>query len=136
MQVHKGFCRRYYVDTFFVVQHSYYIYPTAIDRIETKKFSRKFPIVLYDIREIDNLIVDFQIYIQHQEENTELKVVDKLPLTSASPLSETQLDELPVVEEEEKSESANMESASDPIQIAQYGSYVSYIVDLSLPRWN
>lgn len=61
MQVYEGFSRRYYVETVFIVNSSYYIYPTAIDRIETKKFSQKFPIVLYDIREIDNLIVDFEV---------------------------------------------------------------------------
>lgn len=61
MQVYEGFSRRYYVETVFIVNCSYYIYPTAIDRIETKKFSQKFPIVLYDIREIDNLIVEFEV---------------------------------------------------------------------------
>ena len=65
MQVHKWFCRRYNVETVFVFKSSYYIYPTAIDRIETKKFSRKFPIVLYDIREIDNLIVEFKTVIYY-----------------------------------------------------------------------
>lgn len=53
------------METVFVFKSSYYIYPTAIDRIETKKFSRKFPIVLYDIREIDNLIVEFKTVIYY-----------------------------------------------------------------------
>lgn len=40
-----------------VLRHSYYIYPKAIDSIEPKQNSRKFPIVVYDIREVDSIQV-------------------------------------------------------------------------------
>lgn len=42
-----------------LLRPSYYIYPKAIDRIETAQHSRKFPVVLYDIREIETIRVLF-----------------------------------------------------------------------------
>ena len=45
-----------------LIRHSYYIYPKAIDRIETAPHSRKFPVVLYDIREIETIRVCFWMY--------------------------------------------------------------------------
>ena len=43
----------------FLFLYSYYIYPTAIDRIETVETSRKFPIIVYDLRNIEKVQVYF-----------------------------------------------------------------------------
>ena len=39
------------------LSNRYVVYPKQMDRFETKPQSRKFPIVLYDLREVDNIRV-------------------------------------------------------------------------------
>ena len=49
----------------FNLSNRYVVYPKQMDRFETKPYSRKFPIVLYDLREVDNIRVELCICI-HQ----------------------------------------------------------------------
>lgn len=87
-----------------VCYSSYSIFPKSIDRMETKKSSRKFPIILYDLREVDNIRV-FSLWLNYlKEDNAELKQVDLSTIVSTvTAFSHENMEELPVVEEEAKS---------------------------------
>ena len=72
--------------------------------METKPGSRKFPIILYDLREVDNIRVFISSYDLYKEDNAELKQVDLSSLfSSTTALGDEDMDELPVVDEEAKS---------------------------------
>lgn len=72
--------------------------------METKPGSRKFPIILYDLREVDNIRVFFRTVDQNKEDNAELKQVNLSTIVSTtSAFSDEDMDELPVVDEEAKS---------------------------------
>ena len=72
--------------------------------METKPGSRKFPIILYDLREVDNIRVFLLIIDKYKEDNAELKQVDLSTIVSTTPaFGDEDMDELPVVDEEAKS---------------------------------
>ena len=72
--------------------------------METKPGSRKFPIILYDLREVDNIRVFFRNVDENKEDNAELKQVNLSTIVSTtSAFSDEDMDELPVVDEEAKS---------------------------------
>ena len=68
--------------------------------METKKSSRKFPIILYDLREVDNIRV-FSLWLNYlKEDNAELKQVDLSTIVpTVTAFSHENMEELPFVVE-------------------------------------
>lgn len=72
----------------------YIVYPKQMERFETKPYSRKFPIVLYDLREVDSI----------REDNAELKQIELESINTAPRVeSNSKVTELPILQEDENS---------------------------------
>lgn len=86
------------------LSNRYVVYPKQMDRFETKPYSRKFPIVLYDLREVDNIRVRTVGLSSCQEENAELKQIELESVNTAPRVeSNSKITELPVLQEDENS---------------------------------